>query len=120
MSEQRIILANSSRLLREMLNRILLKAEHLKVVQEVTDHNDLPAIIEQREAEWILMSLPVDGQLPEWTKTFLRDHPRMRIMTFAPDGSWVRMKWLEIHEERLTDLSLQDLIHILESNPDHM
>jgi len=40
----------------------------------------------------------------------------MRIMAFASDGSGVRMKWLEKREESISDPSLQDLIHILESD----
>jgi len=39
MTEQRIILANGSRLLHEMLNRILYKTVNLKVVKEIKDHN---------------------------------------------------------------------------------
>jgi len=30
------------------------------------------------------------------------------------------MKWVETHEEDLEDLSLNDLIHILESNPNKL
>ncbi len=120
MSEQRIILANGSRLLREMLNRILVKTENLEVVQEVTEHDNLPAAIEQRDAEWVIMSLPEDEKIPEWTDTYLREHPLARIMTVAFDGSWIKMKWLERREENFTDLSLPELIHILESNPSHI
>ena len=120
MSEQRIILANGSRLLHEMLNRILVKTEHLDVVQEISDHNNLPASIEQQDAEWLIMSQPTDGKIPEWTNTYLQEHPLVRIMTVASDGSWIKMKWLEKHEENFTGLSLQELIHILESNPGHI
>ena len=118
MSKQRIVLANDSRLLREMLNRVLLKTDRLKVVQEVAEQKDLPAALEQQEAEWVLLSLPADSQIPEWTEPYLKEHPLMRIMTIAADGSWVRVKWMESHEERITNLSLQDLIHILESDRD--
>jgi DNA-binding NarL/FixJ family response regulator len=113
MAEQRIILANGSRLLREMLNRILIKTVNLKVVQEITNHENLPTAIEKPNAEWIIMSLPVDDNLPEWTDTYMVDHPKVRFMAVANDGSWVKMKWLESHEEELDNLSLKDLIHIL-------
>ena len=113
MSEQRIILANGSRLLREMLNRILLKTENLEVVKEITDHDTLPTAIEEPNAEWVIMSLPVDNKLPEWTDNYIIDHPNVRFMAVAADGSWVKTKWLESHEEDLDNLSLKDLIHIL-------
>ena len=88
MSEQRIILANGSRLLREMLNRILLKTENLEVVKEITDRDTLPTAIEEPDAEWVIMSLPVDNKLPEWTDNYIIDHPHVRFMAVAADGSY--------------------------------
>jgi len=117
--EQRIILANGSRLLREMLNRILLKTEHLDVVQEVTDHENLPYAIEQQEAEWVIISLPDNNPAPEWIDAYMRQHPYVRFLTVSADGSLIKMKWLESHEEDLSDLSLKELINILESDSIH-
>jgi hypothetical protein len=113
MSEQRIILANSSRLLHEMLNRILIKTVNLKVVQEITDHKKLPTAIEKSDAEWVIMSLPAESKMPEWVDTYIVDHPHIRFMAMANDGSWVKTKWLETHDEELDNLSLKDMIHIL-------
>jgi len=113
MSEQRIILANGSRLLHEMLNRILTKTGNLRVVQEITDHEHLPNAIETSDAEWVLMSLPADSTIPEWVDTYMDDHPNVRFMALAQDGSWVKTKWLERHEEKLDDLSLRDVLRIL-------
>jgi len=113
MSDHRIVLANGSRLVREMLNRILHKTENLEVVQEISDHNSLPDEIEKSNAEWVIMSLPVDRNIPEWVDTYIVDHPRVRFMAVANDGSWVKTKWLESHEEELDNLTLRDLIHIL-------
>ena len=113
MAEQRIILANGSRLLHEMLNRILVKTGNLKVVQEIQNDDKLPTAIEKSDAEWVIMSLPVGNALPAWVDPFIVKHPHMRIMAVANDGSWVKTKWLESHEEELSNLSLKDLIHIL-------
>lgn len=119
MSDKRIILANSSRLLREMLSRVLLKRDHLEVVQEVDDHAKLPSAIEREDAEWVIMSLPLDTHIPDWAHTYLKSHPSTRIMAVSADGSAVKMKWLESHEEERTDLTLKDLIQILENNSEH-
>jgi hypothetical protein len=62
------------------------------------------------------MSLPADKRIPAWTDSFIKKHPLIRIMAFSPDGSWIKMKWLESHEKDITDLSLKELIHILEGN----
>jgi len=119
MSDQRVILANGSRLLREMLNRILLKSEHLKVVKEVIDRATLPTALEGQDAEWLIMSLSEGKQMPQWADAYIEKHPFSRIIAFAADGSWIKMKWIESHEEDLSDLSLKELINILESDPIH-
>jgi hypothetical protein len=113
MTEQRIILANGSRLLHEMLSRIIVKTVNLQVVQEIKNRENLPTAIENSDAEWVIMALPVDSSMPEWVDNYIVDHPRMRFMAVANDGSWVRTKWMESHEEELDNLSLRDLINIL-------
>jgi len=117
MLERRIILANSSRLLREMLNRILRKTDNLDVIQEVSDYRMLPSVIENQEAEWVIVSLLTDDTAPDWIDTYMREHPYVRFLTLSADGSSVKMKWLESHEKDLSDLSLPEFLHILESAP---
>jgi DNA-binding NarL/FixJ family response regulator len=117
MSDQRIILATDSRLLREMLNRILRKAEHLEIVQQVADHENLPALIQELDVEWVILTMPADDKTPDWTDAYIREHPFVRIMSVSPDGGQVKMKWLDKREQDIINPSLQDLINILESNP---
>ena len=111
----RIILVDGSRLLIEMLNRVFLKTEHLDVVR-VADHNHLPSAIEEQESEWVIVSLPVDEPEPDWIDTYMRQHPHARFLTMSADGSLIKMKWVESKEEDLSDISLPELIHILESD----
>ena len=117
MPAKRIILADGSRLLREMLHRVLYKADNLEVVQEVTNYRDLPSAIEQFDPEWVIMSLPSDHVSPDWVDTDIAHRPSVRFLAVATDGSRIKMKWLEPHEEDLGDLSLKDLLHILERDP---
>jgi DNA-binding NarL/FixJ family response regulator len=113
MPEQRIVLANGSRLVREMLNRILLKTDNLKVVNVISGNETLPLAIEQEAVDWVVMSLPGNGLLPEWVDPYMNRHPEVHFMAVANDGSSVRTKWLENHEENLDNLSLSELIQIL-------
>jgi DNA-binding NarL/FixJ family response regulator len=117
---QRIILVNSSRLLREMLHTVLSKAEHLQVVREVSDQEELPSAIDQLEAEWLVISLPFDRGLPDWVDQYISNHPLMRLLAVSTDSSEVKLKWLESREENLEDLSLNDLLHILENDPNKL
>jgi hypothetical protein len=114
---QRIILVNGSRLLRELLHVVIHKADHLQVIREVSDSEKLPSAIEQLEAEWLVMSLPFDKGIPEWVDYYIANHPFTRFLAVSTDSSKVKMKWVETCEEDLEDLSLDDLIHILEGDP---
>ncbi len=117
MSEQRIILANGSRLLRDMLKRILYKSDHFEVIREVTDQRELPSVIEHTQPEWVIISLSFDNGVPAWVDGFMASHPTVRFMALAADGSKVKMKWLEVHEQELSGASLNEIIQILESRP---
>lgn len=113
MPPSRIILANGSRFLHEMLKRVIEKTPDLQVVDEVTNLARLPSAISQTDAQWVIMSLPLDGEIPGVVKSWLIAHPSVRILAMATDGSQVRIKWLESHEEALDDLSLDELIAVL-------
>lgn len=117
MDEQRIILANGSRLLREMLSRVIFKSEKLAVVREVTDQRELPSVIENTNPEWVIVSLSYDNGVPPWVDGFIANHPSVRFMAVATDGSTIKMKWLEVHEQELNGLSLNDFLQILENKP---
>ena len=117
MPEQRIILANGSRLLRDMLKRVLLKSTNLGMVREVTDQKELPSAIESSNPAWVIVSLAFDDGIPSWVDNFVAMHPSVRFMAVASDGSKVKMKWLEVHEQELNGLSLSEFIHILENKP---
>lgn len=117
MPEQRIVLANGSRLLRDMLRRIMFKSDQLEVVREVTDQKELLSVIESTNPQWVIVSLSFDNVIPPWVDNFMVSHPSVRFMGFASDGSKVKMKWLEVHEQELNELSLNELIQILESKP---
>ncbi len=115
MSEQRIVLANSSRLLRDMLKRIIDQRSDLRLLGEITDQRELPHIIENFEPGWVILSLPYDNEIPTWVNDYLAEHPSVRFMAIASDGSKIKVKWLEIHEQELNGLSLYDLLRILQN-----
>jgi DNA-binding NarL/FixJ family response regulator len=117
MPEQRIVLASASRLVRDMLKRILDRSNTLTIIREVTDQKELPSVLEQTNPEWVIMSLPYDDRVPTWVDAFMASHPSIRFMGLAMDGSKIKVKWLEVHEQELNSLSLHELMQILENNP---
>jgi DNA-binding NarL/FixJ family response regulator len=116
MPERRIVLASASRLLRDMLKRILDRSDKLTIVQEVTDQKELPSVLEHTHPEWVILSLSYDDRVPAWVDAFMALHPSIRFMGMAMDGSKIKVKWLEVHEQELDSLSLNELMQILENN----
>jgi hypothetical protein len=117
MSVQRIILAIESRLIREMLNRILLKADHLDVVKQVAADENLPTVIREWDAEWIILTMSADNEPLDWIDSYIREHPFVRIMSVSSDGAWVNMKWLHKCERDIVNPSLRELMDVLEGSP---
>lgn len=117
MPEQRIVLANTSRLLRDMLKRIIHKTRDLELLEEITDQRELPVVIEHSRPAWVILSLPYDNKIPAWVESYISEHPSVRFMAIASDGSKIKMKWLEIHEQELDGISLHDLLRILQNQP---
>ena len=115
MSEQQIVLANTSRLLRDMLKRIIDQTSDLKLLGEITDQRDLQSVIENSDPQWVILSLPYDNDIPAWVEGYLAQHPSVRFMAISSDGSKIKVKWLEIHEQALDGITLHDLHSILQN-----
>jgi len=119
MSTKRVILANGSRLLREMLHRVINKADHLEVVQELLNHEELPSAIARLDPEWVIISLPYDKNVHSWINTCMAEYPSVRFIFLSPESNGIKMKWQTSYEEDLTNLSLKDFIQILEKDLQH-
>src|ERR1043165_9802969 len=118
-STKRVILANGSRLLREMLHRVLDKAERLEVVQEVLHFEELPATIERYDPEWVVLLSPFNQDAQNWIDTYAAGYPAVRFIFLSPDQHKVKMKWQSSYEEDFMNLSLGDFIHVLEKDLQH-
>ena len=112
MSRKRVILADGSRLLREMLHQVINKADHLEVVEEVTDYKKLPEAIEKFDPEWIIVSSPFSNPSHGW----IHAYPSVRFVFLSPTENYIKMKWQASYDENYSDLSLKDFIQILEKD----
>jgi hypothetical protein len=113
MQPHKIIMVDGSRFLREMLKRVIAKTPGLQLVDEISDLAMLSSAIERTGAQWMVVSYPPNGKVPEAIETSLAAHPSVRVLALATDGSQVKMKWVESREKILDDLSLDELIAIL-------
>jgi hypothetical protein len=63
------------------------------------------------------MAMPLGNDVPAWVDEFVKENPAIRFMIIFAGSGKIRMKWLEAHEEEMDDVSLTDLLHILETPP---
>lgn len=108
----KIILANQPRLLRGMLKRVLQRDPDLCVVEEIVDLGNLATAIKREEADWVIVSFPVGGEIPEFINALLAAHPHVGVLAIATDGSQVKIMWKKPLIKEV-NLSLNGLIAIL-------
>jgi chemotaxis response regulator CheB len=113
MKIRRILLVTEPRLLREMVERVIEKAPGLQVVGEIDDMTDLVPMIEETGADWLVVFLAPDEELPAGVQELLTSHPSVRVLVFASDGSQIEMKWVEFHAKALDRINLEELISVL-------
>jgi DNA-binding NarL/FixJ family response regulator len=120
MEEQKIILADGSRLLRGMLKRAIRKAQGVYIVDELETLDDIDEAINNSDPDWIILSLPHLSKTTQQIEHIITDHPDLRVIAVTYDGSQVQMKWMEKHEKFLNDLSLTELISILQGKEEEL
>ena len=115
-SAKRVILANDSRLLRDMLQRVIDKAGHLEVVRQVPNHQELASTIDRFHPEWVIASLPLRNQQDPWMNACMKDYPSVRFVFLSPDRNDIKIRSQESREEACSDITLKELIQILEKD----
>ena len=113
MKTKRIILANSSRLVRDMLEKAIRKTPGLELVSNIENLADFPEALRQTEADWAIVLLPPDEQIPDMVEKAINEHQSMRFLLMGVDGSHARMMWNEPHEVALDEKNLQELLGLL-------
>ena len=117
---KRVILANHSRLLLEMFHRVLDKAEHLEVVQDMSDSEALPFAIQRFCPDWVIVSLPTSDPLLDWIGGFIQNDRSIGFIFLSPDNHSIKIRWQTASEEDISNLSLKEFIYLLEEDLQHI
>jgi len=112
---KKIILVIQSRLFREMLNRALGKVENLIIVQEISDPELLPEAIEQKNIDWVVIFSEQCHVIPDWVDEFISSHPTVCLIDLTVKGNRINLRWLNNPDEEIEDISLEELITLLET-----
>lgn len=110
---QRIVLANQSRLLREMLRHAIDKNPRLRIVGQTADMPGLLETINETAPHWVIVSLSPEGNMPAAADTVVRLHSTTRVLGMTIDGSQAKVKSTRSQEKNLGSLSLRELIATL-------
>jgi hypothetical protein len=115
MPELKIVLANQSKLLREMLSRVFANLEDFVIVQEIENPTLLARILKETDIDWVLFSSIHQQEKLEWINDLIRIHPEVCFADIALDRSEVTFTWVNHPETGVSDLSLEEFVTILES-----
>ena len=116
MSTKRVILANGSRLLREMLHRALDRADQLEVVREIESWQELPSVLERFHPVWVIVPESYGALSQSQIDSCIEEYPWVRFIFLSPNRNSVRMKWQASPGEEHMNLSLEEFLHLLKTD----
>lgn len=111
---QKVIIADRNRLLREMLARAFSSNQNLQIVKVFNSYQNLFEYVEENRVAWLIISLPsISDELPDEVKAILASFPETQVLAISSAGRYMRIKWLDVHEEVLDGVGLDQLIELL-------
>jgi|SRR5215208_6600957 len=116
MTIKRVILANNSRLLREMFHRVINQADHLEVVQEVQNSEEVVWAIQRFCPDWVIVSFPISDFALNCISASIQSDPSIRFIFFSEDHRSLKIDWQMTSEAEISNVSLQEFIHFLEND----
>lgn len=115
MQARRAILVNGSRLMRDIVKRVVEKHQGFRVVQVIDDMEVLSSPKIEWDAEYMFVILAPEGDIPENLKNHLfLQKPTLKIVCFWVNGSHVRLEWLEREQKEFTGSTVNELTLFLQ------
>jgi hypothetical protein len=90
----------------------------LEIVHPLTSYSHLSEEAKKHDVDWIIISMKNGETLPFEIVEIMIKYPEIGVLEVASDGSPVRVRWLEVHEHNLTDITFSDLVKILAGDVD--
>ena len=110
---RKVLIAEKNRLLREMLTKAMSADAELEIVPPPDAFSQLSVEVKKHDVDWIIISMTNGEMLPLEIVEILIKYPEIGVLEVGSDGSPVCVKWLEVHEHTLMDISFSDLVKIL-------
>lgn len=95
----RVLVANRPRLMRELILATLFDQPDIEVVGQVENDTDIPALVEQKLPDYLIVSLDKRCSRPPVCDALLFKYPNMKILALAPEENSSVFYWasLDIH-----------------------
>jgi AmiR/NasT family two-component response regulator len=108
----RVLVANSPKLMRELIISTLSDEAGMEIVGEVADESELPQRVKETSPDVVVIALDEPGERPAICDTLLRESPGLRIIAVAFQQSRSIFYWasFDIHSSEI-EASEQGIIN---------
>lgn len=119
METRRIVLANESRLLREMLKCVIDESPSLEIVGETQQFSEIKRLAKKHNAHWVIVTLTSTGDIPDQINKLLIPNSAISILAITNKGGKAKIRWVDLHEETFIDWSLEEMLELLHEKVPH-
>ncbi len=96
MNPIRVLIANSPRLMRELMVETISDQPDIEIVGEVTREADLAKAIDRTRPDFVIVALEKHNRLPAACHSVLQDHPNLKVIAIAPDRNSSMFYWASL------------------------
>jgi AmiR/NasT family two-component response regulator len=116
MDRIKVLVANSPRLMRELVLATLSDQPDIEVTGEIQDDNKIVEAVEQVHPDFLIVALGESEERPGICDLLLDRHPHMKILALAPERNASIFYWvsLSIRSNRI-ETSEQGILNALRS-----
>ena len=114
----RVLVANSPRLMREMMLATFAEQPDIEVVGEVTDENEIVSTVHRTQPDFLVISQEKLGRRPSVCDVVLQQHPELRIIALAPEQNYSVHYWIS-HQIHCRDFEASEagILQVLRGRP---
>jgi DNA-binding NarL/FixJ family response regulator len=96
MNPIRVLIANSPRLIRELMMETIADQPDIDIVGEVTNEADLAKAVNRTQPDFIIVALEKHNRLPAACHSILQEHPNLKVIAIAPDRNSSMFYWASL------------------------
>jgi chemotaxis response regulator CheB len=85
MTSVKVLVANSPRLMRELVLATISNQPGLEIVSEIQDEAEIAEAVERTLPDFLIISLEGAEERPKICDTLLQRYPKMKIIALAPE-----------------------------------